>query len=66
VLTDMQKRRFRYVFELDSEGIMPYKAVLYSCPKKLGKSMLVVFTNVRQHSPASFWDWQQHEVDFHH
>ena len=34
VLTDIQKRILRHVFQPDSEGIMPYETVLYSLPQK--------------------------------
>ena len=40
VLTDIQKRILRHALQPDSDGHMSCETVLYSCPKKSGKSTM--------------------------
>ncbi|MDP6653103.1 MAG: terminase large subunit [Gammaproteobacteria bacterium] len=39
-LTSLQKKILRHCFTPNSAGAMPYQTILYSCPKKSGKSTL--------------------------
>ena len=39
-LTDLQQQILRHCFTTKSDGKMPYQTIVYSCPKKSGKSTL--------------------------
>jgi len=46
VLEDHQKRISRHVFRRDEEGRFPYDTVIYSCPKKSGKTEIAALVGV--------------------